>query len=49
MGLVSVMPQAWVMGTPISISNALQSAAGAAEPPQITVRSELRSGFSRRQ
>ncbi len=42
-GESSVMPQAWVIGSPIFARHASDSALGTAEPPQITMRSADRS------
>ena len=46
-GLVSVMPQAWMIGTPKRLSKSRISLSGTAEPPQ-TMRSsaDARSGGS---
>ena len=37
-GLISVMPQAWITSTPKSSSNARSTLSGIAEPPMATLR-----------
>ncbi len=42
-GLVSVMPQAWMIGTPNLSWNRSMSERGTAEPPQTIERNDVRS------